>query len=173
MTIAIRLAKRDEAATIAAVEERAGRAFDALDGYRWVDALQTMSEEEIGRGIAEDSVWVAQRDDAIVGAAVCFWRGEDCHLRELNVVPEAARMGIGRRLVETVVEAARERGCKRVVLTTFAEVSFNQPWYERLGFAPLDEASLTGWVADERASEKRKGLDQKPRVAMARATDDA
>ncbi|MEQ9319993.1 MAG: GNAT family N-acetyltransferase [Polyangiaceae bacterium] len=160
----IRLARPEEAEPLVALENEASHAFADVEGYEWVDALPAMAIEEVSRAIADRGVWVVDDEGTIAGAVVCWWHGDDCHLRELNVRTTHARRGLGRQLVGTVIEAARDRGCKRVVLTTFAEVPFNGPWYARLGFVVLDPPD--GWVAKEREDEAREGLDRKPRQAM-------
>jgi len=161
-----RLARIEEAAALVALEIEAARVYLALEGYHWVNEAPPMAVEEVERAIAEDGVWVVERHKQVVGAAVCLWHEDDCHLRELNVHPQHARRGLGRGLVDAVIDGARRRGCSRVVLTTFSHVPFNGPWYERLGFSVLRHP--TGWLAEERAEEARIGLDRRRRQAMAK-----
>lgn len=169
VVMTLRLARPQDVSPIIALESTAARVYAALEGYAWVVGLPAMSSEEVARAIADRGVWVVVRDGTIVGAAVCFWHGEACHLRELNVHPRHARQGLGRQLVHAVLDGARERGCRRVALTTFSEVPFNGPWYERLGFRRVAEPK--GWLAEERAEEAELGLDRQPRQAMERRLD--
>ena len=163
---AIRLARAADATAIVDLEDQASSVYRDIQGYAWVDELPPMTVHEVIQAIGDDGVWVAEHENQIVGAVVCWWHDDDCHLRELNVHSEHAGRGLGRRLVETVVASARAKSCARVVLTTFVEIPFNGPWYERLGFVAVDPDELDGWIADERAEEAREGLDRKPRQAM-------
>lgn len=57
-----------------------------------------------------------------------------------------------------------------LTLTTFAEVPWNAPYYERCGLRPLADAELTGGLREIRAREATYGLDRRPRVCMRRET---
>lgn len=160
----LRHARPEETAAIIALENTAARVYRALEGYDWVVDMPPMTEDEVGRAIEAQAVWVALLEGVIVGAAVCFWHGTDCHLRELNVHPRHARQGLGSKLLGAVLEGARNKGCSRVALTTFSHVPFNGPWYERTGFRTISRPA--GWLAEERAEEARIGLDRQPRQAM-------
>jgi GNAT superfamily N-acetyltransferase len=56
------------------------------------------------------------------------------YLDQLSVRPAFMRQGIGRRLVQWSASWARERGAPALWLTTYAHLSWNGPYYERLGF---------------------------------------
>ena len=67
-----------------------------------------------------------------------WWAAEDCLLEDLYVRDEARGLGVGRALVEGVVELAKERGCRRIELDTNEA---NEPaiaLYEALGFSAID-----------------------------------
>ena len=53
-----------------------------------------------------------------------------------------------------------------VTLTTFRDVPWNAPYYERLGFRSLSETELTPELAEVRAREAEPGLDPETRVCM-------
>ncbi len=59
---------------------------------------------------------------------------EDCWLEDVYVVDAARGQGIGRALVEAVLERARARGCKRVELDVDVENAPARALYEALGF---------------------------------------
>jgi GNAT superfamily N-acetyltransferase len=50
------------------------------------------------------------------------------------VIPGHARQGLGRVLLDHACEWARGNGLKAVTLTTFANIPWNAPNYERCGF---------------------------------------
>jgi GNAT superfamily N-acetyltransferase len=117
-------------------------------------------------------LWVAL---SAVGEPVGFARArrlrESAHLEELDVHPDHGRRGLGTRLVRAVLRAAAEASRPVLTLTTFSHVSWNRPYYERLGFRVLEEAELGEELAAMLRNERASGLDN--RVAMTRSTRDA
>jgi GNAT superfamily N-acetyltransferase len=97
----------------------------------------------------------------VVGFAMTEPLGEALHLEQLSVDPAFGRRGIGAALVEHVCAAA---GGRDVTLTTFRDVPWNMPFYERLGFieAMPPSDALRRRIEEEAAA----GLDPSSRVAM-------
>ena len=90
------------------------------------------------------------------------------HLEQVSVHPGSARRGIGRGLVEHLATWATARGVPAMTLTTYTDVPWNGPYYERLGFRVLDETHLTPGLRRIRGAEAARGLDRWPRAAMRR-----
>ena len=88
------------------------------------------------------------------------------HIEQVSVHPGHSRLGIGRRLIDHVGAWAAARGLAGLTLTTFADVPWNAPYYERIGFRVVTE--LTPGLRAIRAAEAARGLDRWPRVAMRR-----
>ena len=88
------------------------------------------------------------------------------HVEQVSVHPHAARRGVGRALLAHAADRAREEGLTSLTLTTFTEVPWNAPYYERLGFRPLPGSDLTPGLRAIRATEAGLGLDHWPRVCM-------
>ena len=58
---------------------------------------------------------VAKENGRITGGVVAVWTDDtEVELRHLAVVPEAQNQGTGRRLIESVVEIVRPKGCRRI-----------------------------------------------------------
>ena len=67
-----------------------------------------------------------------------WWAAEDCLLEDLYVRDDARGHGVGRALVQAVVDLARERGCRRIELDTNEANEAAVALYESLGFSALD-----------------------------------
>jgi GNAT superfamily N-acetyltransferase len=94
----------------------------------------------------------------------------NAHLDEVAVLPGRMRQGVGTRLVEAACAWARSHGYRAMTLTTYADVPWNAPFYERLGFVPVQDYGVD--VRERRRAESAAGLDAVgPRVAMRRDLD--
>ena len=69
-----------------------------------------------------------------------IWTGaDDCWLEDLFVEESARGSGLGRAMVEQVIEVARERGCRRVELDVDVTNAPARALYERMGFVNKSE----------------------------------
>jgi len=78
------------------------------------------------------------------------------------------RRGIGGALVDRVCSWAAELGFEAITLTTFRDVPFNGPYYERHGFTQLSAHECGPELRALRQLERDIGLDVQPRIAMRR-----
>jgi len=163
------------------VVERAGAGdIEALPGIE-LRAAALFSPDDLPRALAaeatpietfraaqrEGRLWVARAETGLpVGFALLEARGRDACLEELDVDPAYGRRGLGRRLVEAVRDAARERGHRRLVLATFRDVPWNAPFYRRLGFTVVGETELDPGLEALRRKDAETGLDLARRVVM-------
>ena len=58
----------------------------------------------------------------------------ECYLAELYVVPDKRGRGIGRALMDAVIEVAREKGAGHIELNTSDDDVAARALYEKLGF---------------------------------------
>lgn len=121
-------------------------------------------ENAAGEGRVFVATEVARR--LPVGFAVTIQVDGSSHLFELDVLPDHGRQGVGRALVETVVDRARELGDASVTLTTFRHLAWNAPFYRKLGFEVLDSGQTGPELMAHLEAETRRGLDPAKRVAM-------
>jgi ribosomal protein S18 acetylase RimI-like enzyme len=63
-----------------------------------------------------------------------WFDADDCHVEDVFVRAEARGTGLGRALVRTAIERARERGCRRLELDTAEENAPALALYRSLGF---------------------------------------
>jgi ribosomal protein S18 acetylase RimI-like enzyme len=93
----------------------------------------------------------------VITGTVSYYQpaGGSMHLFALDVGPKWRNQGIGRRLVEHVLEQAALRGIARV----FLEVRVDNParrLYHRLGFRRVGAPFLNGWWKYDDAGERER-----------------
>ena len=165
----IRGGQPHELPALAELERRAGARFESIPGL--ADLPEVLAPPEaLAAAIARGQLWVAATvaDATLVGFAYADVVDGAVHLEELDVLPEWGRHGIGRTLVETVVDDARRRGLPAVTLTTFRDVPWNAPYYARLGFTTVDLGELGPGLRALWTHEEARGLPPALRVVMRR-----
>src|SRR5690606_26593862 len=70
-----------------------------------------------------------------LGYALGWWVIDELEILALGVLPAARRGGVGRRLLEHAIEAARASGGRRVLLEVARSNTAARQLYERAGFA--------------------------------------
>jgi GNAT superfamily N-acetyltransferase len=114
-------------------------------------------------------LWVAADEDDTPASFVMAVLLDGClHVEQLSTAPASARRGLGRALLDHAADRARAGGLPALTLTTFADVPWNGPYYERCGFRVLRDAEITPGLREVRAHEIALGLDRWPRVCMRR-----
>lgn len=84
---------------------------------------------------ADGRLFLARAGDGIVGCVFLRWRTEDtAEVKRLYVRPAGRGEGLGRALMATLIDAARNDGCETLLLftTPFAEAA--RALYVELGF---------------------------------------
>ncbi len=170
--VVIRPVVTSDLARLQAIEVAAGGMFRPL-GMDLVADDDPFSADVLQSYADAGHAWVAvpsdggQADgylllDVVDGAA---------HVEQVTVHPDGARRGIGRALVEHVASWAAGAGFSAMTLTTFRDVAWNGPYYERLGFRYLDPDDEGPALRLLRDHERAHGLDAWPRASMRRDLD--
>ncbi|MFE7798881.1 GNAT family N-acetyltransferase [Nocardia sp. NPDC057440] len=111
--------------------------------------------------------WVYADDaDRPIGYLILGIVDGDAHVDQVSVDPVHAGNRIGKRLIDHAVRWAKAQGLPAITLTTFTDVAWNGPYYERLGFRYLTTAQETRGLREIRAAEAANGLDRWPRACM-------
>jgi ribosomal protein S18 acetylase RimI-like enzyme len=93
-----------------------------------------------------EGLWVAELNGRVVGAITLRDLGDGlARLGDLALMPEARGSGAGRRLVETVLEAARAAGYERIELVTFSDLAAAREIYTRAGFRMASSENVFRW----------------------------
>ena len=164
----LRLARPEDAGHMPAIEARAGKLFDTVEGLAGIAGGPTVPVERLLRYIRKGHSLVAHVEDRLVGWLVAEPFGRELHIWEFNVDPACQRRGIGAGLLRACLIDAGNCGFKAVTLTTFRDVPWNGPFYERLGFAEVTALDAHPRLAGELAVEAQNGLPTERRCAMIR-----
>ena len=144
----VRLIRPDEVEAVSALAVGAYAAsYDLSEGYR-------ADIGAVAERARDHEVWVAvdAGTDDLLGTVSTPREGRtmspvahdgELDFRLLAVASTARRRGVGERLVEHVLDLARERGIPRVVLNTGPDMLAAHRLYERLGFERLPEREYT------------------------------
>jgi GNAT superfamily N-acetyltransferase len=162
----IRLAYPEEVARIPELERRAAQRFREA-GYSgaWIDGTHPI--EELAAAQREKRLWVAAAPPGdAVGFALATTLGTTPHLEEVCVHPAHGRQGLGRRLVAAVLDWARTRNADVVTLSTFRDVAWNAPFYEKLGFRAIPGDELPARLRALVERERSHGLPVDQRIVM-------
>jgi ribosomal protein S18 acetylase RimI-like enzyme len=164
----IRLTRSDELPALREVERAAGALFRVV-GMDAIADHEPPSVEELALFQQDGRAWVATDDtDQPVGYLLVDVVDGAAHVEQVSVHPSHARQGLGRTLLETAVLWAQQQALDAVTLTTFSDVPWNAPYYQRLGFRTLAEAEVSEGLRRIREQEAARGLDAWPRVSMRR-----
>ena len=165
MLRSIRAARLEDVETMREIERAAGRLFSEI-GMDDVAAHAAPDPVTLGKYIQQQRAWIAMADDQPVGYALVDVLDGCGHLEQVTVHPSYGRQGLGRMLIQSVVDWAEARELPAITLLTFRDVPWNGPYYASLGFAPLADAELTPGLRALRAHESELGLDRESRHAM-------
>jgi GNAT superfamily N-acetyltransferase len=164
--IDIRRARMEDAALLPDVERSAGKAFLSLPELAWIASDDVQSAERHLELIAGGYAWIAVEKEAPIGFISAEKADDALHIWELAVHADFQGRGIGRTLLERVVETARADGFGAVTLTTFRGVAWNEPFYRKLGFRILSATGLSQRIKDILDAEATHGLPRDKRCAM-------
>ena len=163
----IRPAKARDASLLPEIERSSGEIFRQWPGLEWIADDTVQSAERHRALIAEGLALVAEVQGFGIAA---FLNGEvtpdALHIWQIAVHRDRQRQGIGRQLIEAAGRFAADRGLDAVTLTTFREVPWNEPYYQRLGFVTLDGEDLGPRLRAVLNSEGQAGIPMAQRCAM-------
>jgi GNAT superfamily N-acetyltransferase len=164
----IREPRPDELPYLQDIERDAGRWFRDI-GMSEVADDEPPSIEDLTKYLQAGRVWVVTGPSEVPVAYLLIEPVDgNLHIEQVSVHSDHARRGLGRRLVEHAADHARAAHVEALTLTTFADVPWNAPYYERCGFRVLTQQELTPGLVAIRHKEAERGFDRWPRVCMRR-----
>jgi GNAT superfamily N-acetyltransferase len=151
VTFAIRAMTAEDFAAIQAIENSAGQLFREI-GMTEIADDEPPSFEVLAGHAAGGHAWVlVDENDHPIGYLLVDIVDGCAHVEQLSVHPNQHRRGYGLALITHVSEWARAERLSGITLTTFRDVPWNAPYYERCGFRQLAEDELTAGLAEIRA----------------------
>jgi GNAT superfamily N-acetyltransferase len=152
------------------IERDAGRAFAEI-GMDEIAADEPLSVQELREFRVAGRAWVATDGvDLPVAYLLSAVVDGGAHVEQVSVSPAYRGHGLGAALIDHVSAGAARDGRRWVTLTTFRDVPWNAPYYERLGFTRIPAGELGPELAALIESEASSIPGDRPRVAMRRAT---
>lgn len=158
---AIRLARPDELHLLAAIEIDA---FWALHEAGAVDCDPTsLSLDVLTQSLADQLLFVAvDIEDQPFGFLAGIRKDGSVHIAELDVVRRWQKRGVGRRLMEAAIAAARTQDVVGLTLTTDRQAAFNAS----MGFRILEDEERPAVLTQILENEFAHGADPARRMAM-------
>jgi GNAT superfamily N-acetyltransferase len=167
-TYIVREARHSDLPSLQEIERAAGAPFAEL-GMTAVAEDPPPSLEALGEYVTAGRCWVSAGPDGRPVAYLITDVVDGCaHVEQVSVHPVAQRRGLGAALIDRAATWAAEHGLPALTLTTYAEVPWNGPYYERLGFRYLTETEETSGLRAIRDAERAHALDLWPRACMRR-----
>ena len=115
----------------------------------FVDDVATALDEVIAAGWPEragDGVWIVERDGEFGGCLALSDEGDgEGRVRFFLLAPELRGEGLGRRLIDELMDVAREARYQRLVLATFEELTTAARLYRSHGFRVVREDRGPRW----------------------------
>jgi GNAT superfamily N-acetyltransferase len=94
------------------------------------------SERALRWGLANlvDCVYYMEVEGQPVVAATVQWRNDPAEIIELAVAPQMHGQGYGRRMINAIIELARQRGKQQLIVGTANSSIGNLAFYQKCGF---------------------------------------
>lgn len=162
-------AARDEVPALIAIDLAAGQLFAGtglLSDAQLADHVpKAVFQDAISSGHLHT---VRDQKGVLAGFVLTSVREGNLYLDQISVDPSQGRKGLGAALIERVMEEAKDRGLKRVVLSTFRDLPWNGPFYKKNGFRELPRKRMEKWMIEIESVQDDNGLNVRERCFMAR-----
>ena len=167
MSVTIRSAHEQDVSQFPDVERSAGETFRALPDLAWIADDTVMSVlEHLAHATAGVVLAATERAGKVVGFLTAENTGTALHIWIMAVVHDRQGQGLGRRLLDVATDRARELRLPALTLTTFVDVPWNAPFYQRCGFRILEPEELDGRLRSILQTEAAHGIPAARRCAM-------
>ena len=163
----VRPAENADVEELRAIERAVGEAFRPL-GMDPVADDEPPSIAALRRFIDAGRAWVMERGGQVAAYLVADIVDGCVHVEHVSVHPDHAHQRLGATLVDHLADWSVDHGYPALTLTTFRDVPWNGPYYERCGFHWMADPDITPGLRELRSREAADGLDWWPRGCMRR-----
>lgn len=161
----IRLACPSDLAEVRLVELSAATVFAGTHmDFAANDAPNTAAD--LLAAIARQLMWVACVGGEIAGFVFAEPCAAGLYVRELSVAAPHQKRGLGAALMATLIDAARARDDRLLLLTTDRSLPWNAPFYGRLGFSIVEGDAIPAEAQRRLERQYAEGFDPVHRCAM-------
>ncbi|MBX9702893.1 MAG: GNAT family N-acetyltransferase [Silvanigrellaceae bacterium] len=166
MAVSIIIKKEwDDYQSLEEVERKALTSYE-LVGYK-SSSWSITSLEKFKKQRDEGLLWVATIEEKSVGFAIAaLYDGGCLHLEEFNVLPSFQGQGIGKQLLQMVIDEARLRSCPMITLRTFTTTPWAINIYKKFGFQMIPDDEHPRYLNDFYEEEKKLQIDTKDCCTM-------
>ncbi len=161
----IRVAVPEDIEAIRDIERKAGEQFREI-GMASVADAELPSHALLAELIAGGRMWVFDEGAGPVAFIAASVVDDSVHIVQVSVLPERRGERLGAGLINHLESWATTKGHRDLTLTTFRDVPWNSPYYERLGFSELTPQPGTQFA--KLVDAEAEDFDPKTRVAMRR-----
>jgi len=166
MSVVIRHATPNELSLIPAIELEAGRIFAEIMMSGITDN-PSFNHEFLTSFTRHGAVQVAEGTaNRLIGFVLTGFLDGAGHVYEMSVLPDQARQGIGRKLLDASCAYAYAKGARKMTLSTFRDVPWNGPFYLKSGFTIVDRTNWTPALHVLHEREIMSGFDVSRRCFM-------
>ena len=168
MTYIIRKTQRADILSLLDVERSASQLFKSVPQYAWIADMPVMTFEAHVSFIDKGLSWLAEEIDSkiILGFIVAESLEEALYIVEVSVRQSHQKQGIGSALLRACFTEAERLEKPSITLTTFKAISWNAPYYERLGFEIIGTADMPKYLQLKLENEAAAGFERDKRCAM-------
>ena len=108
---------------------------EATNAHAFADLEQQLADLPGEFGPPTGSLLLATVDGKAAGCAAFFGHDEDvCEVKRMYVRPDYRGLHLGEKLIQSLIQRARESGYQKMVLDTFHKLKAAQSLYAKAGF---------------------------------------
>lgn len=149
------------------IEKSATQAFSSIPDLKWLVDAPVLSAEIHQEFIANIYAYsIVDIENQVVGFLYAKRQDNDFYILEFDVRSDLQGQGIGRQLIEFAIQIAQDQQFLSVTLTTFIDIAWNRPFYEKLGFVILAQSEQPAYLKQALENEVKCGFKAETRCAM-------
>lgn len=162
-------AATEEIPALIAIDLAAGKVFEGTGLLPEAQLGDHVPAEVLREAMRSGHLHVARAGKGVAaGFTLTSVREGWLYLDQISVDPAHGRGGVGSALIGRVMLEARDRGLKRVALSTFRDPPWNGPFYRKNGFRELPRKKMEKWMIEIESIQDDNGLNVRDRCFMAR-----